>query len=953
MADCINKALSVLCEPGSVYEIRVVKTGWNGKLTTSGYFDDFGMMEQECRRLSNSGVKAVYFTINPCKPDLMARACNRTQEGAVSTTCDGEILKRTRLLIDCDPVRPAGISSSDPQHVAAIERTRQIKDYLTGEGFPEPLFGDSGNGGHLVYGIDLPNDSESNDLVKGFLESLAKRFTDSAIDVDLTVFNAARISKVYGTMTRKGDNTPLNPHRLSKIIETPDRLQIVPVELLRKVGNVAPVASAPASEPDWLNDLVAPEMHKPREATKEPANAKTPEFVEAMLAKKGLMWRPPFKHGDAIIWKLNECPNAKEHSTEPDGACVTLQNGLVGFRCHHAHCVHLKAKDVFDNVNKRKAESTSSEPKEKPEQMFARLADQFIEEYKTANRRALYADGVNYFYQDNHYEVAREPEQFIRNFCHENDLGQSNYLASNLLKAVSNRCYNASAEMPFWNCSNPPIKRQNVIAYQNGLLDLDNIEKGLIPHTDTWCSTACLPFDYDPSATCPIWLNFLNQASCNDPEWIATLQEYIGYCLSSDVSLQKAMILTGQTRGGKGTILSVVENLIGNSCLGGFKLDQLASQFGLMSLIGKSVATVGEIELQGHPHMRRIIEILKSIIGADKQTIERKHIDALSVRLGVRFFMACNELPRLLDSSGAMATRLLILPFDESFAGRENTHLGEQLKSELSGIANWALAGLVRLRANLNKFTVCKRHLQAHQQFARETSTVLSWVLERLVVHKSVSNGRIEPENLTSEDVSVPVADAYNDFVAWLDENDISTKVEIDWFGKNLKVCLSKVIKKVRRGDDGKRAKIYAGIALKAKDCNELDAYSIVPSANAGGDAVTPVTTICIAPVSQNELNLSEVIHTYTEEIVVTGVTACPHKMTHQQIIDEFAACTDWEQFNCLRLKHCVGIEWRADMGKYWLRPNWQYVETPALRAVMETNQHVLKHCVTHKTLSA
>ena len=88
----------------------------------------------------------------------------------------------------------------------------------------------------MVYGIDLPNDSESADLVKRFLESLAIRFDDPAVAVDKGVWNAARISKIYGTLSMKGDSTPTRPHRISRNIKTPDVLETVPVELLRKVA---------------------------------------------------------------------------------------------------------------------------------------------------------------------------------------------------------------------------------------------------------------------------------------------------------------------------------------------------------------------------------------------------------------------------------------------------------------------------------------------------------------------------------------------------------------------------------------------------------------------------------------------------------------------------------------------------------------------------------------------
>ena len=85
--------------------------------------------------------------------------------------------------------------------------------------------GDSGNGAHLLYRVDLPNDRASLDLVKGVLEALSFRFSDERVSVDITTANAARIWKLYGTTARKGDSTEERPHRRSRLLNVPDVIQ--------------------------------------------------------------------------------------------------------------------------------------------------------------------------------------------------------------------------------------------------------------------------------------------------------------------------------------------------------------------------------------------------------------------------------------------------------------------------------------------------------------------------------------------------------------------------------------------------------------------------------------------------------------------------------------------------------------------------------------------------------
>ena len=91
---------------------------------------------------------------------------------------------------------------------------------MAGE-WERPIIADSGNGAHLLYRIDLPNDQEAVASVMGALAELDRRYSDDVVKVDVTSANAARIWKVYGTVARKGDSIPGRSHRMSRILEVP------------------------------------------------------------------------------------------------------------------------------------------------------------------------------------------------------------------------------------------------------------------------------------------------------------------------------------------------------------------------------------------------------------------------------------------------------------------------------------------------------------------------------------------------------------------------------------------------------------------------------------------------------------------------------------------------------------------------------------------------------------
>ena len=213
-------ALKTLFSPGQVVELRAL-----GDRTHFGYYTDYEKLAKDAALLDPiPELKGIYITLNEVNPALLARCVNRVKKAGNKEpqTGDSDIIRRRWFPIDIDAKRPAGISSSDEEHMVALHRAEQITGFLSDLGWPEPVTGDSGNGAHLLYRIDLPNDAESTQLIKSCLAGLDQIFSDTNSDVDTSVHNASRIWKLYGTTARKGDNTPERPYRRSCILSVPD-----------------------------------------------------------------------------------------------------------------------------------------------------------------------------------------------------------------------------------------------------------------------------------------------------------------------------------------------------------------------------------------------------------------------------------------------------------------------------------------------------------------------------------------------------------------------------------------------------------------------------------------------------------------------------------------------------------------------------------------------------------
>ncbi len=247
------------------------------------------------------------------------------------------------------------------------------------------------------------------------------------------------------------------------------------------------------------------------------------------------------------------------------------------------------------------------------------------------------------------------------------------------------------AEPPLWLDGRPEAPAKEVRAFSNILLHLPTGET--MPHTPRLFNLSAAPFDYDPNATAPMWENFLLDLWPNDPESIETLQMWCGYCLGCDTSLQKILLMVGQKRSGKGTIARVLTAVLGKENVGGPTLASLSTNFGLAPLIGKQLAVISDARLSARADQAAIAERLLSVSGEDYVTVDRKHRSAWTGRLSARFMILSNELPRLADSSGALASRFIVLTLKRSFYGREDHGLERKLMAELPGISNWCIEG--------------------------------------------------------------------------------------------------------------------------------------------------------------------------------------------------------------------------------------------------------------------
>ena len=312
------KFLSLLHQPGQVFEVRALNTSGRYSAIWSGYFD---ARDTAVAQLLASDVldkaDAVYVTLNTIDPALHSRKGMHDQimEGAKSgaSTSNHDVRRLQWLLLDIDPVRPSGVASTDEQHKQAIQRAREVMVYLKDEGWPLPMAFDSGNGAALLYPIDLP--PQDTELVKGALAGLDFTLSDADVHIDTSVGTGAHLVRLPGTMNRKGAGDEARPHRPAQFLGA-----VPPNPRSRTVGRARLEA---------LAALVPKPETPPRKGM---------DFdLQGWITEHAPEFDGPTAWAGGQKWVADVCPWDSSHANR-SAYIVQMGHGAIGAGCQHTSC---------------------------------------------------------------------------------------------------------------------------------------------------------------------------------------------------------------------------------------------------------------------------------------------------------------------------------------------------------------------------------------------------------------------------------------------------------------------------------------------------------------------------------------------------------------------------------------------------------------------------------------
>lgn len=303
---------------------------------------------------------------------------------------------------------------------------------------------------------------------------------------------------------------------------------------------------------------------------------------------------------------------------------------------------------------------------------------------------------------------------------------------------------NKNIGIPDIHWRDDPSRGTECISMENGILDVQTGE--LLPHTRNFFCFQSLPVAYIEGEKCPNFLNFLQVVWDGDEELIESLRLWMGYCLLSSANLQKFAVFKGASRGGKSTLVGVIEAMVGRDNAASTSLSLIGSDFGLENLIGRKLIIFQDADRAGQDRMGIATERIKSISSNDPVGINRKNQSVIFQRLNAKISFVCNKMPPFLNDENALTNRMIVFPFWNSFQGKEDFSLAEKLSREIPGILNWALVGARRLLRGERLFTAGRGN-DALEEITQQLDSVQGFIAESIEVtnldHNVVANNEL------------------------------------------------------------------------------------------------------------------------------------------------------------------------------------------------------------------
>ena len=348
-----------------------------------------------------------------------------------------------------------------------------------------------------------------------------------------------------------------------------------------------------------------------------------------------------------------------------------------------------------------------------------------IAEQITNENKIKYNPAIGHFTWNGRYWEKRLPEyimQFVTDKLGDNATGTK-------VKSVLKLIEIATATTDVFN--NKPV-----LNFRNGTLELEPKLKFREHSIDDMC-TYCLPYDYDKHAEFSEWEHFIETVTDYDSRKAACLQEFAGYILYPDNSMQKALCCIGGGSNGKSLFLNVLSKVIGSENISNVEMSAFAQDFQRINLMSSML----NISSETRSNVAQAESYFKSIVAGDTCSACYKGKDYITFTPRAKVIMSCNEYLKPNDTSDGFLRRLLFVKFPIKFCDNPDPNKSNEQPIDrtleakfskpeyLSGVMNWVIDGYKQLRA-VGEFTQADDANELQEEFKALTNPIIDFLTE-------------------------------------------------------------------------------------------------------------------------------------------------------------------------------------------------------------------------------
>lgn len=280
---------------------------------------------------------------------------------------------------------------------------------------------------------------------------------------------------------------------------------------------------------------------------------------------------------------------------------------------------------------------------------------------------------------------------------------------------------------------------------------LSNRPDFLITH---YCAT-----DYDLTATCPRWLQFLAEVFAGDQATIDAVQRLLGYTLTGLNTEEIIVFCIGFGANGKSIFGNIVNRIVGNysrvaphSLLAARRRDDHSARGDIAMLEGARLVSVNELP----GGMQLDEQAVKSLAGREPISARPLYGEFFTFDPRFTVWVRTNHRPIIKGDDDGIWRRIVVVPFRQKFEGaRRDPDLEAKLWAERDGILRWMVDGARQYLAS-RALTLSPMILSEQRQYRRE-SDLLGEFLADCTVTDPI--GRVLDKDL------------FGKWVLWCDDN--------------------------------------------------------------------------------------------------------------------------------------------------------------------------------------